>query len=60
MTQPDTWLEDADILRIWAVVQGDLPEHFATTNEIAELENVINQTVMIAAIGEENLGAMIH
>lgn len=37
----DSWLTDSDAKRLWKVVHGELPESFATDNELEEFHRVL-------------------
>lgn len=41
----DSWLTEEDAERCWKVVHGELPESFATAEEIDELSRVIEEMV---------------
>jgi len=39
----DTWLSDEDIERLWNVTHGNLPNSFASPEEMEEFLNVVHQ-----------------
>ena len=41
----DSWLTDEDAIRCWKVAQGELPESFATVDELEELARVMEEIV---------------
>jgi len=43
MDKYDTWLSDEDIQRLWDVTHGLLPSTFASSDEMEEFLNVVNQ-----------------
>ena len=46
-TEFNTWLTDTDILRIWNVIQGILPNIATSTEEINEFNRLVNHIAMI-------------
>jgi len=56
----DTWLTEDDAMRLWAVVQGDLPESAVSDAELVEFERLIMYTAMIKIGGTEYAGATIQ
>jgi hypothetical protein len=51
----ETWLEDADVQRLWDVVHGSLPEYAATDVELVEFERLVTHTAMLKFAGEDYL-----
>lgn len=45
--QIDSWLEAEDIDRLFAVVEGRLPDVAVTAAEITEFQRVVNHAIMI-------------
>jgi hypothetical protein len=41
MAVVDTWLSEDDCMRLWRVAHGQLPESFATADELDEFLHVI-------------------
>jgi hypothetical protein len=48
---PDTWLSQTDMVRIWKVVNGELPESFCSEDEAQEFLRVSY------IVGAQKLGA---
>ena len=53
MMEFDTWLEEEDIERLWAVCHGTLPETAATGEEIDEFARLVMHTAMLKLAGPE-------
>jgi hypothetical protein len=51
----ETWLSDEDCMRLWAVVQGDLPESAATDDELVEFERCVTHAAMVKMAGADYL-----
>lgn len=47
MDDIDSWLDDADLQRLWDVCHGVLPHAAASEAELAEFERVIMHAAMI-------------
>ncbi len=47
----NTWLTENDILRIWNVIQGILPNIATSTDELNEFNRLINHIAMIKSGG---------
>jgi hypothetical protein len=56
----ETWLEESDIERLWAVVHGDLPETATGADEINEFKRLVLHTAMIKMGGDGYLGAVLQ
>lgn len=41
----DTWLQQEDIVRLFKIINNELPEHFTTYGEVKEFQRLINQAV---------------
>lgn len=42
----DTWLDEDDVQRLWAVAHGELPEEFASGDELDEFLRVVEAVAM--------------
>ena len=60
MTEFDTWLEEADIERLWAVCHGTLPEIYASAEEIDEFHRLVTHAAMLRVAGEDYLQAVVQ
>lgn len=60
MTKFDTWLSDSDLERLWKVTHGELPLSFASSDEMNEFFNVVNQAGMQKIAGKEWLTATLQ
>lgn len=56
----NTWLTDTDILRIWNVIQGILPNIATSTEEINEFNKLVNHIAMIKSGGNGYLTATLQ
>ena len=56
----DTWLEEEDIERLWAVCHGTLPETAATGEEIDEFARLVMHTAMLKTAGADYLQATVQ
>ena len=45
--QIDSWLEEEDVERLWAVAHGLLPETAATADELEEFLRVVQHAAML-------------
>jgi len=56
----ETWLEEKDIERLWAVCHGSLPETAATGDEIDEFARLVMHTAMLKVGGQDYAQATIQ
>ena len=56
----DTWLEEEDVERLWAVVHGDLPETATSADEIDEFKRWVEHCARIKMGGDGYLGATLQ
>jgi len=56
----ETWLTEEDTERLWAVVEGNLPDYAATTAELEEFERLVTHAAMIKIAGENYQAQTIH
>jgi len=47
----DTWLSDNDIIRLWKVIQKELPDAAASSDEMDEFLKVVTHVAMIKTGG---------
>jgi len=47
----DTWLSDNDITRLWKVIQKELPDAAASSDEMDEFLKVVTHVAMIKTGG---------
>ena len=50
--QFDTWLNEDDIMRLWNITQGILPNVAATSNEMDEFLKLVNHSAMLKMGGD--------
>jgi hypothetical protein len=60
MTEFDTWLEEADIARLWAVCHGTLPEIYASGEEIDEFARLVTHAAMLKTAGPDYIQATVQ
>lgn len=60
MMEFDTWLEEADIERLWAVCHGTTTSLAASRDEIDEFERLVTHVAMVKMAGQEYLQATIQ
>ena len=56
----DSWLNEDDVQRLWDVVHGELPEEFATYDEITEFGRIVMHAAMKKLGGEAYETAVIQ
>jgi len=56
----DSWLDEQDIERMFAVVDGLLPDVAVTDAEIVEFQRVVNHAIMIKNGGSGYQGATLQ
>jgi hypothetical protein len=47
----DTWLSDTDVERLWKVMQGELPQAAASSEEMDEFLKLVTHVAMIKTGG---------
>lgn len=60
MNEFETWLEEQDVERLWAVCHGTLPETAATADEIMEFERLVMHAAMLRVAGPDYLTAVVQ
>lgn len=60
MNEFETWLEEEDIERLWAVCHGTLPKTYASGEEIDEFARLVTHTAMLKLAGPEYLQAIVQ
>ena len=60
MMEFDTWLEERDIKRLWAVCHGTLPEIYASGEEIDEFHRLVTHAAMLKVAGTDYTQATVQ